>query len=542
MLGMLQRNEADLALGPFQMTKDRGEDFSFSQAVHSTQVHILSKRYPVIHFNGFYASFSTEVCIQAFVFPRLFYFHFRVTTFRSRSHFTYNILMAIMTPLPLKANDMTFMTNTCRNETKCRSHPLECELFHIFRFISSITILWDIAEMLQIELDPAAITKYHRFLWRDNNKAADIYEFNRAVFGVHFFPFLAQYLSTVWKVAGMHARKWITNSREVLKEIPKEGQLSNFSLDKDRLPILNTLAVCAIRIRIRIRRCFREEASGADAYQIHKKESTSINVCGENAEPERLLFIFWCGCSFITMSFYRTVLLSHLTVPKYAKSMESLADLAFNDIPTLIEKDGSTYTTLKVIAKLLIKIHFLGWLYANTIECQSEMNSEYAKIILEKREKDESIDKISAMTSDWNNLIMEKRYSALVSWSTVTMIFNEDLKSSSVCHFSVSKGFIFQGDLMLAFPKNSNLISHFNKRIPWLRKFGIHDYWWNKVFYKTKKCSQNRKPIDMQQNRKLKFEDIIGLLCFWATGILLSICVFVLEISVHRYRIFKNNQ
>ncbi|KAG1689897.1 hypothetical protein GQR58_007653 [Nymphon striatum] len=171
-----------------------------------------------------------------------------------------------------------------------------------------------------------------------------------------------------------------------------------------------------------------------------------------------------------------------------------------------------------------------------------EMNSEYAKIILEKREKDESIDKISAMTSDWNNLIMEKRYSALVSWSTVTMIFNEDLKSSSVCHFSVSKGFIFQGDLMLAFPKNSNLISHFNKRIPWLRKFGIHDYWWNKVFYKTKKCSQNRKPIDMQQNRKLKFEDIIGLLCFWATGILLSICVFVLEISVHRYRIFKNNQ
>ncbi|KAG1689895.1 hypothetical protein GQR58_007653 [Nymphon striatum] len=341
MLGMLQRNEADLALGPFQMTKDRGEDFSFSQAVHSTQVHILSKRYPVIHFNGFYASFSTEVCM--------------------------------------------------------------C----------------------------------------------------------------------------LHS---------------------------------------AIRIRIRIRRCFREEASGADAYQIHKKESTSINVCGENAEPERLLFIFWCGCSFITMSFYRTVLLSHLTVPKYAKSMESLADLAFNDIPTLIEKDGSTYTTLK------------------------EMNSEYAKIILEKREKDESIDKISAMTSDWNNLIMEKRYSALVSWSTVTMIFNEDLKSSSVCHFSVSKGFIFQGDLMLAFPKNSNLISHFNKRIPWLRKFGIHDYWWNKVFYKTKKCSQNRKPIDMQQNRKLKFEDIIGLLCFWATGILLSICVFVLEISVHRYRIFKNNQ
>ncbi|KAG1689896.1 hypothetical protein GQR58_007653 [Nymphon striatum] len=258
MLGMLQRNEADLALGPFQMTKDRGEDFSFSQAVHSTQLNTWL---------GY--------------------------------HNTWLKKMSKNIKITLLAADTVLIS----------------------------TYMDDSMDSVETELKYIALYRQ---------------------------------LSTVWKVAGMHARKWITNSREVLKEIPKEGQLSNFSLDKDRLPILNTLAVCAIRIRIRIRRCFREEASGADAYQIHKKESTSINVCGENAEPERLLFIFWCGCSFITMSFYRTVLLSHLTVPKYAKSMESLADLAFNDIPTLIEKDGSTYTTLKVIAKLLIKIHFLG--------------------------------------------------------------------------------------------------------------------------------------------------------------------------------------
>ena len=107
----------------------------------------------------------------------------------------------------------------------------------------------------------------HRFLWRDLNasKSPSVYEFTRLVFGVNASPFLAQCvsqfhamsfrqthprasetilkstymddsldsvlneieginlykeLSELWKTAGMHTHKWLSNSLAVMDKIP----------------------------------------------------------------------------------------------------------------------------------------------------------------------------------------------------------------------------------------------------------------------------------------------------------------------------------
>ena len=141
---------------------------------------------------------------------------------------------------------------------------------------------------LQIELAPAD-RPFHRFLWRDmEDKEPDEYEFSRLVFGVNSCPFQAQLvtrkhaeekmtefpaaadavlnstymddtmdsvaddsdgvqlyeqLSELWKTAGMHARKWISNSQEVLRAVPEEDRADEVNLEEGELPSVKTLGV-----------------------------------------------------------------------------------------------------------------------------------------------------------------------------------------------------------------------------------------------------------------------------------------------------------
>jgi hypothetical protein len=173
-------------------------------------------------------------------------------------------------------------------------HPgpkLQQELFEVLiRFRSNqIAIAADIAEMfLQIELAPAD-RKFHRFLWRnmDNNSPIREYEFNRLVFGNSSSPYLAQdiiryhikahqqtyplaaesilnsmyvddlmdsvnsiqkgislrrEISEILAGAGFKIRKWISNSAEVLADIPVEDRATSLSLDGN-LPSIKTLGV-----------------------------------------------------------------------------------------------------------------------------------------------------------------------------------------------------------------------------------------------------------------------------------------------------------
>ena len=121
---------------------------------------------------------------------------------------------------------------------------------------------------LRIGISPSS-KPFHRFLWRDvgQSRPPDVYQFNSLLFGVNSCPYQAEFVSekhagenkeqypraaetilestymndsvdsspseeeciklheellALWGSAGMHARKWLSNSEQVLKKIPEE--------------------------------------------------------------------------------------------------------------------------------------------------------------------------------------------------------------------------------------------------------------------------------------------------------------------------------
>ena len=138
-----------------------------------------------------------------------------------------------------------------------------------------VALVADVAEMyLQVEL-AESVRKFHRFLWRKRNDVTPtVYEKNRVVLGVNASPFLEQMvtqeharqnrekypvaanailestymddsmdsvhgvaealelfqqLSELWATAGMHARKWASNSVAVLSHISGEDQAKHIA-------------------------------------------------------------------------------------------------------------------------------------------------------------------------------------------------------------------------------------------------------------------------------------------------------------------------
>ena len=179
---------------------------------------------------------------------------------------------------------------TSLNDTIHQGPKLQQDLSNVLlRFRKyPVAVVCDISEMyLQIQLEKSD-RPYHRFLWRKNPcTQPDIYEFSRVVFGVNCSPFLAQLvtqthakrlvnehpeaadtvlestymddsldsapteeaavalyeqLMALWKKAGMHARKWLSNSRNVLAKIPEEDRAANFAIGED-LPTVRTLGI-----------------------------------------------------------------------------------------------------------------------------------------------------------------------------------------------------------------------------------------------------------------------------------------------------------
>ena len=152
-----------------------------------------------------------------------------------------------------------------------------------------VAVVCDIEEMyLRIGIAQSD-KQYHSFLWRglDQDRAPDVYKFDRVVFGVNSSPFQAQFvlqqhakyrreypraaetiskstymddsmdsvlnekqdvalykeLSASLAKAGMHARKWLSSSSRVLQEIPQMDRKSEVDLDKESLPTAKTLGV-----------------------------------------------------------------------------------------------------------------------------------------------------------------------------------------------------------------------------------------------------------------------------------------------------------
>ncbi|MCG7868682.1 MAG: hypothetical protein JAY74_20210, partial [Candidatus Thiodiazotropha taylori] len=178
------------------------------------------------------------------------------------------------------------------NDQIYQGPKLQRELFDVLLRLRRlpIAIVCDIEEMY-LRIGIADCDKpYHRFLWRemDQSRSPDVYEFDRVVFGVNSSPFQAQFvlrhhaqefqqkfpmaaetilqsnymddsmdsvlneeqgvrlyqeLSSLLTHAGMHARKWLSNSQEVIHEIPIKDRKSEVDLDTEQLPSAKTLGV-----------------------------------------------------------------------------------------------------------------------------------------------------------------------------------------------------------------------------------------------------------------------------------------------------------
>ena len=192
-----------------------------------------------------------------------------------------------------------------------RNLKLQRELFDVLLRLRRlpIAIVCDI-EMMYLRIGIADCDKpYHRFLWRemDQSRSPDVYEFDRVVFGVNWSPFQAQFvlrhhaqefqrkfpkaaetilkstymddsmdsvlneeqgvrlyqeLSSLLTHAGMHARKWLSNSQEVLHEVPIKDRKSEVDLDTEQLPSAKTLGVWWSADHDTL--TFRENAPGND--------------------------------------------------------------------------------------------------------------------------------------------------------------------------------------------------------------------------------------------------------------------------------------
>lgn len=73
---------------------------------------------------------------------------------------------------------------------------------------------------------------------------------------------LYQELASLLTHAGMHARKWLSNSQEVLHEIPIKDRKSEVDLDTEQLPSAKTLGVWWSADHDTL--TFRENAPGND--------------------------------------------------------------------------------------------------------------------------------------------------------------------------------------------------------------------------------------------------------------------------------------
>jgi hypothetical protein len=178
------------------------------------------------------------------------------------------------------------------NQTINQGPKLQQQLTNVlFRFRKNpIALVCDVAEMyLRVEIAKKDRSSF-RFLWRDMDKSKDpvIYEFTRVVFGVSCSPFLAQLvaqeharklgdqfplasetilnatymddsmdsvdsvkdgvelyrqMSELLGLADMHARKWLSNSDEVLENIPPEDQVTEMEIEGDHVYGAKTLDV-----------------------------------------------------------------------------------------------------------------------------------------------------------------------------------------------------------------------------------------------------------------------------------------------------------
>ena len=178
------------------------------------------------------------------------------------------------------------------NDAICAGPKLQKDLFDVLiRFRRNpIALACDIKEMyLQVEIEERD-RPYFRLLWRDldSSREPDVYEFSRVVFGKNSAPMEAQFvaqenarrhqdvyplaaetvlkstymddsidsvetvqdgiqlykeLDSLWGIAGMKARKWVSNSLEVVAATPEADRATELPITVGEEPVVKTLGI-----------------------------------------------------------------------------------------------------------------------------------------------------------------------------------------------------------------------------------------------------------------------------------------------------------
>ena len=178
------------------------------------------------------------------------------------------------------------------NDAICAGPKLQKDLFDVLiRFRRNpIALACDIKEMyLQVEIEERD-RPYFRLLWRDldSSREPDVYEFSRVVFGKNSAPMEAQFvaqenvrrhqdvyplaaetvlkstymddsldsvetvqdgiqlykeLDSLWGIAGMKARKWESNSLEVVAATPEADRATELPITVGQEPVVKTLGI-----------------------------------------------------------------------------------------------------------------------------------------------------------------------------------------------------------------------------------------------------------------------------------------------------------
>ena len=178
------------------------------------------------------------------------------------------------------------------NDAICAGPKLQKDLFDVLiRFRRNpIALACDIKEMyLQVEIEERD-RPYFRLLWRDldSSREPDVYEFSRVVFGKNSAPMEAQFvaqenarrhqdvyplaaetvlkstymddsldsvemvqdgiqlykeLDSLWGIAGMKARKWVSNSLEVVAATPEADRATELPITAGQEPVVKTLGI-----------------------------------------------------------------------------------------------------------------------------------------------------------------------------------------------------------------------------------------------------------------------------------------------------------
>ncbi|XP_047484943.1 glutamate receptor 1-like [Penaeus chinensis] len=222
----------------------------------------------------------------------------------------------------------------------------------------------------------------------------------------------------------------------------------------------------------------------------------------------RVLLGTWMVVSLILTSAYQGILTSLLAVPMVEVPVDSLQDLLdYGKIPWSVEHGTSIHQLL------------------------DEENSEVYKMINSKVFYIKS-------SFDEKDRMKEKRFAILCDFFSMKMIMSDDYGQTGECNYYIAKEAIWSASMAFAFPKGSNLTSHFNKWIMAMKESGLVN---RRLWAAARNATACLVPPGQEAGSKtssvLSVLDLGGVFLVGVGGMASSIFLFLMEKLVNCQRI-----